>query len=160
MSGRTPSCQFNLESPVVPSGPPPSSFATNWTVFVPPRHVCRLIHHCLSGSCLPSSFPPTLREHFILFVCSLTLGGWCTRPGKPFRSRGSVQERPPLSFDVSRRSAAARGRGGAEGWLGDARLSSLKWNYLASTSNSVNRYAGGKCWDEACSHAVSQKSLD
>lgn len=102
---------LNLVSPAVLSGQPPSSFATNWTAFLPQRHVCWLIHHCLSGSCLPSSFPPTLREHFILFVCSLTQGGWCTRPGKPFRSRGSVQERPPLSFAVSRRSAAARGRG-------------------------------------------------
>lgn len=31
------------------------------------------------------SFPLTLREHFILFVCSLTWE-WCTRPGWPFRS--------------------------------------------------------------------------
>lgn len=55
-----------------------------YSLFLLPHNHVLLIYHCLLGASV-ASFPLTLRDHFILFVCSLTQA-WCTRPGGPFRS--------------------------------------------------------------------------
>lgn len=57
--------------------PPPPPTSTHTIMY------CSSIIVCWDPVWL--SFPLTLREHFILFVCSLTWA-WCTRPSWPFKS--------------------------------------------------------------------------
>lgn len=123
--------KFFKPSPTMPSGLLIFSFAacacpthSFLPLSLPPHTSCVLAHPSLFVGELLAIVLSADFEGALHLVCLFPdMVVWCTRPGRPFRSRGSVQERPPLSSNISRRSTKA-GCGG--GWGRDAHLSFLK----------------------------------